>query len=105
MYNQLDSINAKMFGIQYVMVSSEVPIEMEDYLEDPLAYENLMALEAQKNYITEEDCLSSGYTKVKWEKQAIPVAEVQTEYPPPQDRDVVGKAMEKLVGSTIKRTW
>lgn len=94
-----------MFGIEKKMISSEVPIELQDYLEDPSAYENLMALEYQKNSITEEDCLSSGYTKIKWEEIEIPVVQTVDQFPPPQDRDIVGKQMEKLVGSTIKHAW
>lgn len=46
------------------MISSEVPITLEDYRADPSQYENLMAIEYQKNDLTEEDCLSSGYTKI-----------------------------------------
>jgi len=47
--------------------SSEVPITLDDYYADPQRYGNLMAIEFQKNGLTEDDCLSSGYTKVKWE--------------------------------------
>lgn len=67
MYDQLGKSSVAMIEIQKNMVSSEVPITLEDYRADPSQYGNLMAIEYQKNDLTEEDCLSSGYTKIKWE--------------------------------------
>ena len=67
MYDQLGKSSVMMTEIQKNMVSSEVPITLEDYRADPSQYGNLMAIEYQKNDLTEEDCLSSGYTKIKWE--------------------------------------
>lgn len=87
------------------MISSEVPITLDDYQADPQRYENLMAIEFQKNEITEEDCLSSGYTKVVWEPDEELIKQYSKFFQPPKDRDVVGKAMEKLVSTTIKTAW
>ena len=67
MYAQLGKMNAAIDQIQSNMVSSEVSIMLGDYRADPSQYDNLMALEYQKNDLTEEDCLSSGYTKIQWE--------------------------------------
>ena len=78
---------------------------MEDYRADPSQYENLMAIEYQKNDITEEDCLSSGYTKIKWDFSEEYKTQLMEQLPAPQDRDIVGKQMEKLVGTAIKSAW
>ena len=67
MYDQLGKVSTSMAKLSANMVSSEVPITLDDYRADPSQYENLMAIEYQKNDLTEDDCLSSGYTKVVWE--------------------------------------
>ena len=67
MYGQLGKVNASIDELKTNMVSSEVPITLDDYRADPTQYENLMAIEYQTNDLTEDDCLSSGYTKVVWE--------------------------------------
>ena len=45
MYDQLGSFNMPIGEIKQNMVSSEVPITLEDYHADPSQYENLMAIE------------------------------------------------------------
>ena len=67
MYAQTGKVNASIDEMHSNMVSSEVPITLDDYRADPSQYENLMTIEYQKNDLTEEDCLSSGYTKIQWE--------------------------------------
>lgn len=45
MYDQFGSFNIPIGEIKQNMVSSEVPITLEDYHADPSQYENLMAIE------------------------------------------------------------
>ena len=45
MYDQLGSFSMPIGEIKQNMVSSEVPITLEDYHADPSQYENLMAIE------------------------------------------------------------
>ena len=73
------------------MISSEVPTTLEDYRADRSQYQNLMAIEYQKNDLTEEDCLSSGYTKIRWEFTEEYKKKLIEQFPAPQDRDIVGK--------------
>lgn len=105
MYDQLGSFSMPIGEIKQNMVSSEVPITLEDYHADPSQYENLMAIEYQKNDLTEDDCLSSGYTKVVWDFTEEYKNKFVDLFPAPQDRDIVGKQMEKLIGTTIKAAW
>ena len=63
----MGKVNVSIVDMKSTMISSEVAITLEDYRADPSQYENLMAIEYQKNDLTEEDCLSSGYTKIQWE--------------------------------------
>lgn len=91
MYDQLGSFSMPIGEIKQNMVSSEVPITLEDYHADPSQYENLMAIEYQKNDLTEDDCLSSGYTKVVWDFTEEYKNKFVDLFPAPQDRDIVGK--------------
>ena len=68
MYAQMGKMQASIREFQQNnMISTEVPIELEDYLAAPLQYQNLLAIEYQKNEVTEEDCANSEYKKVQWE--------------------------------------
>ena len=106
MYAQMGKMQASIREFQQNnMVSSEVPIELEDYQAAPLQYQNLFAIECQKNEVTEEDCANSEYKKVQWELSEEYIQKFKDLFPAPQDRDVVGKAMEKAIGSAIKPAW
>lgn len=63
MYKQLGKIQQNMKQINSFIISVDVPITLQDYRANPSEYQNLLAVEYQKNEITEDDCLSSGYTK------------------------------------------
>lgn len=91
MYAQMGKISLSLDLIKANMVSSEAPITLNDYRADPSRYENLMAIEHQTNNITEEDCLSSGYTKVVWTFNEEYIKKLLDQFPAPQDRDIVGK--------------
>lgn len=104
-YAQMGKVNASFDEIQSNMISSEVPITLEDYRADPSQYDKLMAIEYQKNDLTEEDCLNSGYTKVVWTFNEVYIKKLLDQFPAVQDRDIVGKQMEKLIGTTIKAAW
>ena len=106
MYAQMGKMQASIREFQQNnMISNEVPIELEDYLAAPLQYQNLLAIEYQKNEVTEEDCANSEYKKVQWELTEEYIQKLKDLFPAPQDRDVVGKAMEKAIGSAIKPAW
>jgi len=64
MYDKLGKCQNSMQSLSNIIISTEVPITVNDYNADPYSYENLLAVQYQKNEVTEEDCISSGYTKV-----------------------------------------
>lgn len=105
MYAQMGKMQASLKKLEENMVSSEVPITLEDYYAAPSQYQNLMAIEYQKNELTEQDCINSGYTKIKWEMSEEYMTKLMDQFPAPQDRDIVGQQMEKAIGSAIKNAW
>lgn len=105
MYAQMGKMQASLKKLESNMVSSEVPITLDDYYAAPAQYENLMAIEYQKNELTEQDCIDSGYTKIKWEMSEEYMTKLMDQFPAPQDRDIVGQSMEKAIGSAIKSAW
>lgn len=104
-YDKLGKMSMSMQSLSNITTSAEVPITLADYEASPQKYMNLYSIEQNKNKVTQEDCLSSGYKKVEWKINPKWQQKLKDQFPKPVDRDVVGKQMEKLINTTIKTAW
>lgn len=86
-------------------ISSEVPITPDDYYANPYEYDSLLYVQYKNNIVTDDDCLSSGYMKVKWTPKPEFVEKLNEAFKQPEDDDVVEQAVEKTFNTTVKTTW
>lgn len=82
-----------------------MPIQLSDYNADPYMYPNLLNIDGLANDVTEEDCLSSGYTKVIQQFNYEKLKKLIELFKFPEDRDIVADTAEKVFNSTVKTTW
>jgi len=105
MYGSLGKAPSTQQQCVVKMVSAEVPITIQDFAASPHDYDRLLSTLYQNGEVTEDDVLSSGYTKVVQQIKCdwSPCTKIQI--PKPEDRNVVAVKMEDFISTTVKPTW
>ena len=105
MYSQLGKLSQTVKKIGTIVTSVEVPITLDDYTSSPTSYPKLEAQQKVQNYITEGDCLSSGYTKTQLSVTTSISTDMKQIQQKPEEQGTVAKTCEQMFSAVIKPMW